>query len=304
MFCVSDVGLLPLVYRATQFLRPNETYHVPTRMFYEKEVLRGTEQIDGTEGSMMGKCLVLYIKDYLKSISARIAAKDTFLCESRYSVKQKNISPIKSWHASVIEQNLIARRKPLTQRELKRVKSAFADQKYADETKTPVVMVAGTADTPYEPDERSIKMSKRPEDANKKDTYYEVLYYDGVPYCRGECVYLRNEMEEPFISRLDLIWVDRAGEPWFSGCWFLRPAETTHFPTAKFFEREVMRGTIVEINSLRSVIAKCAVLNQSEYVTWQPLDISSGDVFICISKYLEGPKQIHRMKSKLDTSVS
>ena len=37
-------------------------------------------------------------------------------------------------------------------------------------------------------------------------------------------------------------------------CRYLRPEETTHVTTAKFFEKELLRGTITENNPLFAVV--------------------------------------------------
>ena len=99
--------------RASQFFRPAETFHVPTRMFYEHEVLRSNEHIEASASCIVGKCVVLFLRDYLKYMSTEFGPKDTYVCASRYSAKAKAISAIKSWQAPAIEPALTMRRKPL-----------------------------------------------------------------------------------------------------------------------------------------------------------------------------------------------
>jgi len=58
-----------------------------------------------------------------------------------------------------------------------------------------------------------------------------------------------------------------SGDPWFHGCWFLRPSETVHLPTHLFYPKELLMSNIADTNPMRSVIGKCAVLSFKEYCT-------------------------------------
>ena len=58
-----------------------------------------------------------------------------------------------------------------------------------------------------------------------------------------------------------------SGDPWFHGCWFLRPSETMHLPTHMFYPNELLMSNIADTNPMRSVIGKCAVLTFKDFCT-------------------------------------
>ena len=48
------------------FYRPHETFHVASRKFYEQEVFKSDYTSSASLENVLGKCYVLFIKDYLK----------------------------------------------------------------------------------------------------------------------------------------------------------------------------------------------------------------------------------------------
>ncbi len=58
--------LLPQWFDGCWFPRPHETYHVASRKFYEKEIFKSDFYYSHRLAKAVGKCCVLYIKDYLK----------------------------------------------------------------------------------------------------------------------------------------------------------------------------------------------------------------------------------------------
>lgn len=76
----SEVGMDPHIFHvermyekdgvktlgARQFFRQRETFHVPTRTFYEKEVMQGDLHRAVTISEVVGKCYVMPLKDYFK----------------------------------------------------------------------------------------------------------------------------------------------------------------------------------------------------------------------------------------------
>lgn len=81
----------------TKFFRPEETFHVPTRSFFQNEVLKNIDLISQPADQVMRHCCVLHLRDYLRLQPVGIAPEDTFVCESKYTPKGKNIKPIKPW---------------------------------------------------------------------------------------------------------------------------------------------------------------------------------------------------------------
>lgn len=81
----------------SKFFRPEETFHVPSRSFFQNEVLRSSDLFSQPVESIMRHCCVLHHKDYMRLQPVDIAPEDTFVCESKYTVKGKSIKPIKLW---------------------------------------------------------------------------------------------------------------------------------------------------------------------------------------------------------------
>jgi len=104
------------------FYFPPQTYHVPTRRFYEKEVFKTSDFREILFGNIIKKCCVLYFRDYVKGslflmeyfeVSIRynllvligkpehIPFEDTYVCESRYYESNPSFQQIKSWKTCV-----------------------------------------------------------------------------------------------------------------------------------------------------------------------------------------------------------
>ena len=48
------------------FLYPDQTYHVPTRKFFENEVFKSTQYRDAPLDDIAGRCCILFVRDYAK----------------------------------------------------------------------------------------------------------------------------------------------------------------------------------------------------------------------------------------------
>ena len=110
-----------------QFFRQRETFHVPTRTFYEKEIMRGDLHQSIPVNKVLGKCYVMPVKDYFKFKPAGFEEKDIFVTEWKYTSKQRNwkkIKPTAFWEAPD-HIKIVARDKPL---EPKRIPSVFKDR--------------------------------------------------------------------------------------------------------------------------------------------------------------------------------
>lgn len=68
----------------TTFIKPEDTQHLPTHMFYDKEVFHiPTEEVQRMT-SIIRKCCVLPIREYMRCRPTDVPEEDVFLCESRY----------------------------------------------------------------------------------------------------------------------------------------------------------------------------------------------------------------------------
>ncbi|KAJ1975330.1 hypothetical protein H4R35_003187 [Dimargaris xerosporica] len=85
-------------FKGVWFYRPEQTYHLPTRMFYPQELFFGASAdmmpLDGAQG----KCYVMPLQTYVTSIPRGFPPDRVFLCESRYNTKSKSFQAIKDWY--------------------------------------------------------------------------------------------------------------------------------------------------------------------------------------------------------------
>ena len=128
-------------------------------------------------------------------------------------------------------------------------------------------------------------------------TYYSLFYLDHLPLSLGDVVFLRSDNENPFQARIETMWVDKEGVPYFHGHWYMHPRETHHMPSKTFYEKEVILGATHETNSLLSIVKKVSVMHIADYVQKRPLGVVDNDVFVCESKWVERGKNIVRIKN-------
>lgn len=73
------------------FISPAQVEHVPTRLFYKKEVIRSSREQTVAASSIIGRCAVLSFKEYCTSRFTEIPENDVFVCESKYDETDKFI---------------------------------------------------------------------------------------------------------------------------------------------------------------------------------------------------------------------
>ncbi len=67
------------------------------------------------------------------------------------------------------------------------------------------------------------------------------------------------------IFRVERLWEDERGDRFAFGHHYLRPHETFHEPSRKFFRNEVFRVPIYEVLPLDTIWGKCCVLDVNTY---------------------------------------
>ena len=105
--------------------------HAASRKFYKQEVFRSDKQGEHIPSEVAGKCLVMFIKDYVRGRPASFKGKeaDVFVCESRYIENAKRIEKIKNWKVGLpgalkdVEPELTMLSEPIV---LEKVPSPFA----------------------------------------------------------------------------------------------------------------------------------------------------------------------------------
>jgi hypothetical protein len=92
------------------FFRPYQTVHRYATKWMDKELLRTSRTNLHNTSDIIGKCLVLYVKDFIRGYLFLITGKakgfepeHVYVCESRYNETAKTISKIKNWQSSLPE---------------------------------------------------------------------------------------------------------------------------------------------------------------------------------------------------------
>ena len=67
------------------------------------------------------------------------------------------------------------------------------------------------------------------------------------------------------IFRIERLWVNESGQRFAFGHHYLRPHETFHEPSRRFFQNEVFRVPIYEVLPLDSIWRQCWVLDLQTY---------------------------------------
>uniref|UniRef100_T1J6Q3 Polybromo-1 n=1 Tax=Strigamia maritima TaxID=126957 RepID=T1J6Q3_STRMM len=281
------------------FYRPNETFHLANRKFLEKEVFKSDNYNSTLMSQVLGKCYVMFVKDYFKMKPEGFEDKDVFVCESRYSAKAKAFKKIKVWPVMPNHPvKLIIRHEPLTP---VRVPSVFKE--------TGGQVKEENSDL----DEFDCKMVEktRPnveiEAINGDDTciYYEQYNIPSGCFKLGDCVYVRSENGKQLIARVDKIWVEKSDSTsgYFHGPWFVFPHEIPHSPTRLFYKQEVFLSSIEDSNPLLSITGRCAVMEPKDYMQWRCTEISENDIYVCDSRYMEVERQVRKLMKGLKKYV-
>lgn len=83
------------------------------------------------------------------------------------------------------------------------------------------------------------------------------------------------------IFRVERLWKNERGEKFVYGHHYLRPHETFHEPTRKFYHNEVLRVPLYEILPLECIAGVCWVLDLATYCRGRPKGAAEKDVYIC-----------------------
>uniref|UniRef100_A0A8C5FBT8 Polybromo 1, like n=1 Tax=Gadus morhua TaxID=8049 RepID=A0A8C5FBT8_GADMO len=265
------------------FYRPSETFHLATRKFLEKEVFKSDYYNKVPISRVRGKCMVMFVKDYFKLHPEGYRAEDVYICESRYTARNKTFKKIKVWAMPVTSVRLAQRDTPL-----------------------PVVRVASMFAKP--PQERALMDVS---DADKGDDgaepgcqYYDQLRYKNMWLKVGDCVYIQSHgLSKPRVARVEKLWVQN-GATFFFGPIFIHPEETAHEPTKMFYKKEVFLSNLEETLPMTCVLGKCLVASFKDYLSCRPTEVPEDDVLLCESRYIETEKQIKKFKGLKRFSLS
>ncbi|XP_072238136.1 polybromo 1, like isoform X3 [Leuresthes tenuis] len=268
------------------FYRPSETFHLATRKFLEKEVFKGDYYNKVSISKVLGKCVVIFVKDYFKMQPEGFRAEDIYVCESRYTARNKSFKKIKIWAMPESSVKLVPREVPLP---VVRVASMFAKP---DQEK--VALSYGESGSFVDKEREDVPMEMS--GAEPGCQYYEQLRYNNVWYKLGDCVNIQSHgLSKPRVARLEKLWVHN-GAALFFGPIFIHPEETEHEPTKMFYKREVFLSHLEETLPMTCVIGKCTVSSFKDYVSCRQTEYLEDDVLLCESRYIETEKQMKKFK--------
>ncbi|XP_022702006.1 protein polybromo-1-like isoform X2 [Varroa jacobsoni] len=298
----------------TWFYRPHETFHLASRKFLAKEVFKSDSHTNTLLNEVMGRCHVMFARDFFTTRPVGFADQDVFVCESRYFPKMKRFQKIKVWPLND-EIKYVPREKPL---EAIRVPSIFR-KKDSDDEKTQdgkdglkresdddskeLIMPALPLQDDYRPCDRVMPdvMLPTPSGDDNENTYYEQITFSGGTYRTGDCVYVRTETDN-LMARIEKMWTDNMGVGFFHGPWFVTPKEihaSGAAPGRQFFRQEVFLSSIEDTNPLLAITGRCHVMDLEEYMSNRPTEIPEEDIYVCENAYNEGDKVITRLEHGL-----
>ncbi|XP_036075131.1 protein polybromo-1 isoform X12 [Rousettus aegyptiacus] len=283
------------------FYRPNETFHLATRKFLEKEVFKSDYYNKVPVSKILGKCVVMFVKEYFKLCPENFRDEDVFVCESRYSAKTKSFKKIKLWTMPISSVRFVPRDVPLP---VVRVASVFANADKGDNEKN-------TDNSEDSRTEESFNLEKEKEDVPVEMSngepgchYFEQLRYNDMWLKVGDCVFIKSHgLVRPRVGRIEKVWV-RDGAAYFYGPIFIHPEETEHEPTKMFYKKEVFLSNLEETCPMTCILGKCSVLSFKDFLSCRPTEIPENDVLLCESRYNESDKQMKKFKGLKRFSLS
>ncbi|XP_054243625.1 protein polybromo-1 isoform X11 [Indicator indicator] len=284
------------------FYRPNETFHLATRKFLEKEVFKSDYYNKVPVNKILGKCVVMFVKEYFKLCPENFRDEDVYVCESRYSAKTKSFKKIKLWTMPVSSVRFVPRDVPLP---VVRVASVFANTDKIDEEKHAETLEdskVGESILHLEKDKEDVPVEMS--NGEPGCHYFEQLCYNDMWLKVGDCVFIKSHgLVRPRVGRIEKMWV-RDGAAYFFGPIFIHPEETEHEPTKMFYKKEVFLSNLEETCPMTCILGKCVVLSFKDFLSCRPTEISENDVFLCESRYNESDKQMKKFKGLKRFSLS
>uniref|UniRef100_A0A8C4WVR3 Ash1 (absent, small, or homeotic)-like (Drosophila) n=1 Tax=Eptatretus burgeri TaxID=7764 RepID=A0A8C4WVR3_EPTBU len=154
------------------------------------------------------------------------------------------------------------------------------------------------------PLEREVPMVPQPAYAQPNCIYYLCLLRDDLLLKQGDCVYLvRDDSQRRApdgqlvrqsyrllshvspdkldIFRIEKLWKNDKGDRFAFGHHYLRPHETHHAPSRRFYHNELFRVPLYEIIALEAVVGTCCVMDLYTFCKGRPKGVKEQDVYIC-----------------------
>ncbi len=185
-----------------QFYRPVETFHVRTRKFLECEVFRTDVHLSVPLSKIVGRCVVVPVRDYFRSKPDGFADEDVYVCESKYASKSRSFKKMKIFWATPEGVRMVPRPCAL---EPKRVMSVFKEriERHKEELEEIEAMIKGVDEAlPH-----NVLWVGTDVPQVEGRTYYEQYTIPGpITLRRGDHVYVRSENGKNLIAQIDTMW--------------------------------------------------------------------------------------------------
>jgi hypothetical protein len=97
------------------------------------------------------------------------------------------------------------------------------------------------------------------------------------------------------IFRIERLWVNESGQRFAFGHHYLRPHETFHEPSRRFFPNEVFRVPIYEVLPLDTIWRQCWVLDLQTYCKGRPAGALEEHVYICENRVDKTARLFHKI---------
>ncbi|XP_034944543.1 histone-lysine N-methyltransferase ash1 [Chelonus insularis] len=133
------------------------------------------------------------------------------------------------------------------------------------------------------------------EEEEKGKKHYVTLMRGDLQLRQGDTVYVlrdtpekhtyktiqKFDYEQMDIFRIERLWKNPEGERFVFGHHYLRPHETYHEPTRKFYENEVVCAPLYEAVPCDLVAERCWVLDPHTYCKGRPVGATAEHTYVC-----------------------
>lgn len=287
------------------FYRPNETFHSASRKFLQHEVFKSDKSNSTPITQVIGKCAVMFVKDYFKFKPIGFDDCDVYVCESRYSTKSKLFKKIKSWsYPDHFVQEARQEELPMI-----RVPSVFKVKREKTEEDGENFFELSESSMMNSTDSSILDVSRvnvRCDAPNGLTVQPNFYHYEQVvcgmsSFKLGDFCYMQQN-HEIVIYRIDRIWSENESDALqFEGVRFLR-LKDLQTQSINSYPQEVYLGDQIEKHLLSQVSGRCCVLNHKDYTTRRPTEIGEEFVYLCENKYNLDSRKLTKLTSALQTS--
>lgn len=263
--------------RINWYYYPHQTTHKSAKRFMEKEVFKTSVYETVQLHTIINKCFVMYIKDYLVQTSKHFKEEDIFICESRYDVKDASFKKLK---------NLLYKNKSTSDSFINSAEVFFVTRKFSTFDCDAIKFDLNDFSFPLENAKESVPQENRTQ--TESCVYYDQFVCDNRFSVKvGDFVYVNDEANRKQIVRIDQLWKNvTQNDVHFSGPWFINAIDVEHLPTRIFYHKEVLLSSLEgSDHNLSSIIGKCAILSYSDYCKYRPTEYLDDDIFSCQFKY-------------------